>query len=294
MKRIMIHCAVGMIALALFTETVDAAQGDVDENNLSSTIIAMEKAALTRWNHGDPSGYLEICADGITYFDPGSPARVDGYPVLKKLYDPLTGKLHSDRFELLNPKVQLYGKTGILTYNLITYSGGKVTSRWNSTEVYAKMDGSWKIVHSHWSVTKHEKPKTTEDAGKDTIKKAVLEANQRMNNAGTDVDQFFSHIPDFNDGMIIQNGVLFKTRQDAYDTITSGFQGITEVKRVYDQTHVRVLSPTLALLTGTGTTRVTLEDGRTLQSPFAVSMVYQCIDGQWNVLQGHYSLPNRR
>jgi hypothetical protein len=31
-----------------------------------------------------------------------------------------------------------------------------VVSRWNSTEVYRRIDGKWRIVHSHWSFTKPE------------------------------------------------------------------------------------------------------------------------------------------
>jgi hypothetical protein len=32
--------------------------------------------------------------------------------------------------------------------------GPKTTARWNSTEVYQRFNGSWKIVHSHWSYVK--------------------------------------------------------------------------------------------------------------------------------------------
>lgn len=222
---VMINCVIGIIALTFLSEQKSIAQADVDKNSPSATIIAMEKAALTRWNNGDLSGYLELCADEITYFDEGSRVRIEGYGALKKLYDPLTGKIYSDRFELLNPKVQLAGSTGILTYNLVTYSDGRVTSRWNSTEVYSKIGDAWKIVHSHWSYTKYDEPKDAKDVGEEAIKKAVLEANQRMNEAGADVDQFFSHIQDFDDGMIIQNTTLFETSREAYEAVKQGMQG---------------------------------------------------------------------
>ena len=39
-------------------------------------IVAMERAALDRWGAGDPQGYLEIMAPGVTYFDPVQPRRV--------------------------------------------------------------------------------------------------------------------------------------------------------------------------------------------------------------------------
>ena len=123
------------------------------------------------------------------------------------------------------------------------------------------------------------------------IEKAVLEANQRMIATGTDVDRFFADILDFDNGMIIQNGLLFKTRQEAYDAVKKGFAGVTKVQRHYDQTYVKVLSAKHALLTGTGVTKIELENGQSFSSPFAVSLVFQLDKGQWKVLHGHYSIP---
>ncbi|MHC4388965.1 MAG: YybH family protein [Planctomycetota bacterium] len=147
-------CAAIMVFVAA---QITNASNKSDVNNVSDDLIAMEKAALVRFNNGDPSGYLENCANEITYFDETTAARVDGYDALKKLYEPIKGQVHNARFEMVNPKVQLYGDVGVLTFNLITYSNeGKVTSHWNSTEVYSKIDDAWKIIHSHWSFTKQE------------------------------------------------------------------------------------------------------------------------------------------
>jgi ketosteroid isomerase-like protein len=65
------------------------------------------------------------------------------------------------RYEMIDPKVQRYGDVALLTFNLVNY--GKmpgqpetVLSRWNSTQVYRRIEGEWRIVHSHWSFTKPE------------------------------------------------------------------------------------------------------------------------------------------
>lgn len=128
------------------------------------------------------------------------------------------------------------------------------------------------------------------------IEKAILAAHAKMGEAekALDAEAFFANIPDFDKGLIIQDGVLFKTRQEALDTVRVGFQGVTGVQRTYDRTFVTVISPETALLAADGTSMVTLSDGRTLAGPFAASMIFALRDGRWQVLHGHYSAPNPR
>jgi ketosteroid isomerase-like protein len=124
-------------------------------------IIAMEQRALERWGKGDPSGYFEIMAPGTTYFDPTLAKRVDGLGALHALIDPFKGKIHVERAEMIDPKVQQQGDIAVLTFNLISHGaqfgdGPKGDVRWNSTEVYQRISGQWKIIHSHWSYTTPE------------------------------------------------------------------------------------------------------------------------------------------
>ncbi len=132
------------------------------------------------------------------------------------------------------------------------------------------------------------------DEQQKAIEKAVLEVHAKMAEAekNRDMDRFFSFITDFDKGCIIQDGRLYKTRQEALDAVKAGFQRLSKVERKYDQTYVTVVSPEVALLTGTGAIMVTTSDGQTLGGPFAVSMVFAVRDGQWKVVQGHYSTPN--
>ena len=115
-------------------------------------IIAMEKAALTRWGNGDPSGFLEISAVDIVYFDPYIGRRMDGLTALTEYYQTIWGKVFVDRFELLNPIVQSSGDMVVLTFNYVSYKGEEA-DRWNCTECYRRKDGEWKIVQTHWSYT---------------------------------------------------------------------------------------------------------------------------------------------
>ena len=40
------------------------------DTEVARTIIELERAALDRWGRGDPSGFLEISAPEVVYFDP--------------------------------------------------------------------------------------------------------------------------------------------------------------------------------------------------------------------------------
>ncbi|HNS53115.1 MAG TPA: nuclear transport factor 2 family protein [Anaerolineae bacterium] len=116
-------------------------------------VIEMECAALVRWGMGDPSGFLEIYAPDIVYFDPGCERRIDGLAALTERYEAIRGRVLFDRFELINPLVQLVGDAAVLTYNYASYQGQKAPSRWNCTEVYRRAGGRWQIIQSHWSLT---------------------------------------------------------------------------------------------------------------------------------------------
>lgn len=122
--------------------------------NETDSILEMERAALDRWGKGDPSGFLEISAPDVVYFDPYLERRSDGLQALTALYEKVRGKIQIERYELLNPKVQLCGDAAVLTYNFVSYAQGK-TNRWNCTEVYRQTGSTWRIIQTHWSFTQH-------------------------------------------------------------------------------------------------------------------------------------------
>ncbi|MBI3808551.1 MAG: DUF4440 domain-containing protein [Nitrospirae bacterium] len=116
----------------------------------------MERAALDRWGKGDPSGYLEISAPEVVYFDPLLERRLDGLEALTRYYEALRGQVRIDRDELINPNVQVCGEVAVLTFNYVSYTG-ETEMRWNCTEVYRRYDGRWRIIQTHWSITQHLK-----------------------------------------------------------------------------------------------------------------------------------------
>ena len=121
----------------------------------TAEIIAMEKAMLDRWGTGDTDGFLELAAPEITYFDPSLDKRLDGRQAFEKFLAPLKGTFRVPKYEMIDPKVQVHGQVAVLSYNMVDYDDtGANAFRMNVTEVYARLDGRWKLVHSHFSITK--------------------------------------------------------------------------------------------------------------------------------------------
>lgn len=129
--------------------------------DVTEQIISLERSALDRWVRGDPDGYLSIYTKDSTYFDPFRDKRLDGLDelnVLAAMRD-IALPFTEPRYEMLWPRVDVDGNIALLTFNLVNY--GKPTgsaqetvlARWNATQVYRRINGEWRILHTHWSFT---------------------------------------------------------------------------------------------------------------------------------------------
>jgi ketosteroid isomerase-like protein len=150
------------VSIALFTLTMmmaipllAVAPAARPADDPTAEIIAMEKAMLDRWGTGDTDSFLELAAPEITYFDPSLEKRLDGREAFKKFLAPLKDTFRVPKYEMIDPKVQVHGQAAVLSYNMVDYDEtGTNTFRMNVTEVYARHDGRWMLVHSHFSITK--------------------------------------------------------------------------------------------------------------------------------------------
>ena len=126
----------------------------MDKLTVTEKIIALETAALEAWLDGNPTPYLDLYSKDFTYFDPVQEWRLDGWDRIKELYESMRGSVKMDKFDIINPVVQQAGMMAVLTYNLHTSTGETVWKE-NCTEVYRlEENNEWKIIHSHWSLTK--------------------------------------------------------------------------------------------------------------------------------------------
>ncbi|MFA5040122.1 MAG: nuclear transport factor 2 family protein [Bdellovibrionales bacterium] len=115
-------------------------------------VFELERSALKRWCMGDPTGFLEISALEVTYFDPFLPQRLDGWDNLNSYYECLRGKVSVLHYEIINPQIQDLGDIAILTYNFVSQVNDKRKLRWNCSEVYRRTALGWKIIQTHWSL----------------------------------------------------------------------------------------------------------------------------------------------
>ena len=120
------------------------------EADPAGMIVEMERAALERWGRGDPDGFIDLSAAEVSYFDPFTERRLDGLAALRSWYDRIRGKIHIERFEIIEPRVQVAGDIAVLTYRFQSH-GSEGSTHWNTSEVYRRSPAGWKIIHTHWA-----------------------------------------------------------------------------------------------------------------------------------------------
>jgi 2-hydroxychromene-2-carboxylate isomerase len=131
----------------------EAPGGPPGDDAVAKELVAMERAALVRWCAGDPSGFLEISAPDVVYFDPFLERRLDGIAALTAHYEALRGKVSASHFEILNPRVQRSGDMAVLTFNFVSFGGNENGMRWNCTEVFRRDPAGFRLIQTHWSFT---------------------------------------------------------------------------------------------------------------------------------------------
>lgn len=129
-----------------------------NKDQISRTIIELEKAFNERWSAGDNRGYLDGFAEEVSYFDPILKDVITGRDKVIAHIESVYSNPNIVRSEYLNPAVHVGDSEdfAVLGYNLNTYilddNGNEIQLRaWNATHAYRLIDGEWRIVHSNWA-----------------------------------------------------------------------------------------------------------------------------------------------
>lgn len=65
------------------------------------------------------------------------------------------GKVPPHRYELVDPKVQVYGDIGIVTLRYEPFNpDGAPLQRWKASLVYRRTGSEWRVAPGHWSMVK--------------------------------------------------------------------------------------------------------------------------------------------
>ena len=125
-------------------------------------LMALELGAMGRWHKGDPWGFTDISAPEVTYFDPGTPQRINGLEALLIEYGQRESLIYYDLMDFIEPQVRFGGDLAVLYYRYLSTwvnPDGVIAQRtpWNCSEVYQRMDEGWRIIHTHWSFIRGER-----------------------------------------------------------------------------------------------------------------------------------------
>jgi ketosteroid isomerase-like protein len=127
-------------------------------NETERELLEITWKMLHAIHSGDATAYAEFSTPDLSCFEDVCNYRVDGLEFHLALIRQTgqTPDLQPTRFDILTPRVQIYGDTGIVTYTrLMTYdkAGTPTWKTFNETRVFIRQDGKWKMAHFHRSPT---------------------------------------------------------------------------------------------------------------------------------------------
>jgi len=136
----------------------DTAQEEtpLTQEDVEQAVLAREHQWMDRWAAGNPLSLLEYFTDDVTYFgdDIAAQTRLDGIEEVRNHITSLVGQVPPHTYELVDPKVQVYGDIAIVTLRYHINIDGEPAPPWKATNVYRLSNGDWKMVHANWSLVK--------------------------------------------------------------------------------------------------------------------------------------------
>lgn len=150
-----------MITLAILVIVCDGFSQNFNTMNLTNEeveVIEVVKEWNDSFSDNDPEKYFTFIHDDLTLFIASSPYRIDGKADdrVEFEYSLKKGNTRVWYFQELQPKVQRYGDTAVVTYytrGSYGIEGQENTIYLKETNVLVKENGGWKIVHIHVSKT---------------------------------------------------------------------------------------------------------------------------------------------
>jgi len=120
-------------------------------------LLAITEQMLNAMYTGNSDVHRKHCMPDMSSYEWYiAPFRIDGADFHYRLIE-AGGNAPVTHLDMLTPRVQVYGDTGIVNYTLlktVVGDGGETTfSTINETRVFVKESGTWKMAHLHKSPT---------------------------------------------------------------------------------------------------------------------------------------------
>ena len=109
---------------------------------------------------GDSQTYVETTSEDLSLFEWWvAPHRQDGLDFHRFMIEHRWAATGDYRYDLLEPRLQLYGDTAIVSYTFMLSvarpEGGVEHRTHNESRVLIKRNGRWQVVHVHKSPAWH-------------------------------------------------------------------------------------------------------------------------------------------
>ena len=147
---------IAKLAIATAFVALGAPAMAADDPAVTAEIMAVARSQWAAEMAGKPvAEQMATIADDYTEFNGDHPTRIDGKAMNARLYRVWADGPKSLAGDMMNPRVQTYGDTAILTYNyvgLVQSKDGAITAtNAKSTRVYHKENGRWMLVHANFA-----------------------------------------------------------------------------------------------------------------------------------------------
>lgn len=126
------------------------------KDEVARAVIAREKASAEAWQRKDKAFFADYMAADSTYFGPMSPyLETDPKENFLPKFEQFAERFKVVDWQMYNPRVQTYGDTAVLTYNVnstVDLGGRPMQYTGKVSQVYVRQGGTWRVVHGHESI----------------------------------------------------------------------------------------------------------------------------------------------
>ena len=154
--------SLGLLVLLFFavgygvTASTGSAAEPESREEITRAVIAREKASAEAWQRKDKAFFADYMAADSTYFGPMSPyLETDPKENFLPKFEQFAERFKMVDWQMYNPRVQTYGDTAVLTYNVgatVDLAGRPMQYTGKVSQVYVRQGGVWRVVHGHESI----------------------------------------------------------------------------------------------------------------------------------------------